>query len=332
MAQVELIHSQGTYQVSCIHLITKCDLFKNNPGLTLTPYQVQSEVSLEDFQDFISAFEAKSIKINDTNLPRLLQLSEEFCFQMLLLEISNRQRLPGLSEVQRMKYPSQIASLEGQVGQHEHQLAALHMMLLAAVRRFETDLERLGSELKAVRDTKNTEAATTNQSRCKKSPPPAVPSVRAQPVRLDSLIVSEYPPLFEAFRMKRWAVLWRVSCDGFTTREFHRRCDGHANTLTIILDTDGNVFGDFTPVKWELRTGYPWSKGDDSLQSFLFTLRNPYGVPPRKFALNKERKEYAIYYRDDLCAVFGYHTSYYCSWDIGISDTFLSEPIVVIFF
>jgi hypothetical protein len=42
-----------------------------------------------------------------------------------------------------------------------------------------------------------------------------------------------------------------------------------------------------TAVKWENNCGY---KGDDSLRSFLFTLRNPHGVPPRKFALKAEEK------------------------------------------
>jgi hypothetical protein len=372
MAQVELRHPQGTYQVSCVHLITKCDLFKNNPGLTLSPYQVQSEVSLADFQDFISALEAKSIRINDTNLPGLRQLSEEFGFQVFLMKISNRQRFPGLSEGQRMKYQSQISSLEKQVGQHEHQLAALQSMLLVAVQHFETDLERLGSELEAVRDMKNSETATPDRSRRRKSPPaavspivaaivspsvaaavspsvaaavspsvaatisrsvaatvsrsvaaavspsvtaavspsvaaivspsvaaavppiasvksqpPAVPSVPSQLARLDSLILSEYPPLFEEFHMKRWTVLWRGSRDGFTAEEFHRRCDGHANTLTLIFGTDGNVFGGFTPVEWKSSFEY---QGDDSLQSFLFTLRNPHGVPARKFALKEEQR------------------------------------------
>jgi hypothetical protein len=285
MAQVELRHPQGTYQVSCVHLIPKCDLFKNNPGLTIRPYQVQSEVSLEDFQDFLSALEAKSFRMNDTNLPGLLQLSEEFGFQMLLMKISNRQPLPGLSEGQRVKYVSQISYLTKQVGQHEHQIAALYKMLFAAVRRLETDMERLGSERKGIRDTKNTEAATTDHSRCNKSPPaavppsvtaavspsvaatvppitsaksppPAVPSVPRQTGRLDSLIVSEYPPLFEEFRMQQWVLLWRGSRDGYTAEEFHRRCDGHASTLTLILSTVGNIFGGFTPVEWEYDCGY----------------------------------------------------------------------------
>jgi hypothetical protein len=149
--------------------------------------------------------------------------------------------------------------------------------------------------------------------------PAAVPSVPAQPTSLDSLIVSEYPPLFEEFRTKTWTVLWRGSRDGFTAEEFHRRCDGHENTLTLILDTDGNVFGGFTPVEWDSRE-WNWRygdesncfKGDDSLRSFLFTLRNPHGVPPRKFALKEEKKEKAIGCISERCAIFG--------GEIGVDD------------
>jgi hypothetical protein len=93
--------------------------------------------------------------------------------------------------------------LDKQIGQHEHQLATFQSLLLAAVRRFKSYLARLGSELKAVRGTKNSEAVATPRSKCKKSPPAAVPSVPARLERLDSLIVCEYPPLLEGFRMKK---------------------------------------------------------------------------------------------------------------------------------
>jgi hypothetical protein len=129
---------------------------------------------------------------------------------------------------------------------------------------------------------------------------------------LESLIVRQYPPLFEEFRAKRFNLLWRGSRDGFTAKEFHRRCDGRANTLTLIADIDGNVFGGFTPVKWESHSGK--RKGDDSGRSFLFTLRNPHGVPPRKFALTAERKQSAINCCSARCAVFGG----YC--DIAVHD------------
>jgi hypothetical protein len=107
----------------------------------------------------------------------------------------------------------------------------------------------------------------------------------------DSLIVSEFPPLFEEFRVKHFNLLWRGSRDGFTAQEFHRRCDGHANTLTIVMDTKGNIFGGFTPVTWDSNR---FTKTDNSLRSFLFTLKNPHGVLARKFPLKAEEKHGAI--------------------------------------
>jgi hypothetical protein len=82
---------------------------------------------------------------------------------------------------------------------------------------------------------------------------------------IDSLIVSEFPPLFDEFRAKRFNLLWR---DSFGAEEFRRRCDGRPDTLTLIVDTDGNVFGGFRSVKWESRVrnrkcNDGW-KGDDS--------------------------------------------------------------------
>jgi hypothetical protein len=146
-------------------------------------------------------------------------------------------------------------------------------------------------------------------------PPPPAPEI-------DSLIASDFPPLFKGFRRKRFKLLWRGSRDGFTAQEFQRRCDGRAKTLTLIADPDGNVFGGFTPVKWESRI-FEEGKGDDSLRSFLFTLRNPHGVPPRKFALKAEMKEYAIYCYSTCCASFGYRAvfgGYGYNGDIDISD------------
>jgi hypothetical protein len=59
----------------------------------------------------------------------------------------------------------------------------------------------------------------------------------------------------------------------------------------VILDTKGNIFGGFTPLKWE--SGNSW-RADDSLKSFLFTLKNPHNIPARRFALKAEEKHLAI--------------------------------------
>jgi hypothetical protein len=69
----------------------------------------------------------------------------------------------------------------------------------------------------------------------------------------------------------------------------------------VILNTNGNICGGFTPVKWEPRKWNGKSgkednchKADPSLKSFLFTLTNPHNVPARRFALKGEEKDRAI--------------------------------------
>jgi hypothetical protein len=108
----------------------------------------------------------------------------------------------------------------------------------------------------------------------------------------NSAIVPDFPKLFEDFKRNRFTLLWRGSRDDFHASDFHRRCDGHPNTLTVILDTDGNIFGGFTPVKWDSRSR---SKPDPSLKSFLFTLKNPHNFPGRRFPLKAEMKDQAIW-------------------------------------
>jgi hypothetical protein len=138
--------------------------------------------------------------------------------------------------------------------------------------------------------------STPSQNR---SRPPSSVALQPSPqqssaLSFDSRIISDFPEMFAEFRVKRVSLLWRGSRDGFKAQEFHGRCDGHANTLTVILDTKGNIFGGFTPLEWESRTMHHW-KADDSLKSFLFTLKNPHNMPARRFALKAEEKHEAIW-------------------------------------
>jgi hypothetical protein len=61
----------------------------------------------------------------------------------------------------------------------------------------------------------------------------------------------------------------------------------------VILDTNGNIFGGFTPVEWESRARYNGCKADPSLTKFLFTLKNSCNVPARRFALKAGKKHEA---------------------------------------
>jgi hypothetical protein len=121
------------------------------------------------------------------------------------------------------------------------------------------------------------------------------------PLPLDSQVISDIPEIFAEFRRKRFSLLWRGSLDGFKAKNFHDRCDGHTNTLTVILDTEGNIFGGFTPLKWEWRVwNGKWGndnnclKADESLQSFVFTLKNPHNISARRFPLKSTMKQQAI--------------------------------------
>jgi hypothetical protein len=102
---------------------------------------------------------------------------------------------------------------------------------------------------------------------------------------LDSKILTDFPGIFDEFRAKKFTLLWRGGRDGFSTGYFHAYCDGHPNTLVLVLDTDGNIFGGFTPLPWDSTTG---NIIDDSQRSFLFSLKNPSGMPPATFQLKRD--------------------------------------------
>jgi hypothetical protein len=70
----------------------------------------------------------------------------------------------------------------------------------------------------------------------------------------------------------------------------------------LILDTAEFVFRGFTPLQWELIDD---RKSDDSMKRFIFKLKNPQNTPERKFALEAERKQLAIYCDSSCGSVFG---------------------------
>ncbi len=50
----------------------------------------------------------------------------------------------------------------------------------------------------------------------------------------------------------KWTLLYRGTRDGFGTNDFHSKCDGHSNTLTILKAKESEfIFGGFATVSWE---------------------------------------------------------------------------------
>jgi hypothetical protein len=161
-----------------------------------------------------------------------------------------------------------IEALEAQGVQRDREIADLSGRL-----------SRLTATLEAVRAEAARRVDSPSVPSTLSMPEPAVPSVPTSisppavplpppPAGFASLIVADFLALFAEFGGKRFTLLWRGSRDCFRARDFHKRCDGQANTLTLIEDTAGNIFGGFTPVEWESAANTIYT-ADPSLKSFI---------------------------------------------------------------
>jgi hypothetical protein len=162
-------------------------------------------------------------------------------------------------------------------------------------------------------------------------PPSLPPSQPAGPPDgFDSQIVSDFPDILAEFGSRRFVLLWRGSRDGFRFADFHRRCDRHAPTLTLILDKDGNVFGGFRPVEWDFVF---IENANDGLESFIFTLRNPHKIAARRFGPKPEGRDKPVKsscgkrpvdglcFGSDICVSDNCHTNSKSSSFLGDSYT-----------
>ena len=73
---------------------------------------------------------------------------------------------------------------------------------------------------------------------------------------------------------KKWKLKYRATKDGFSKENFHSKCDGTANTLTIIKSTNGNIFGGFTEKAWNSTSGRVLDP-----KAFVFSLVNKENKP-----------------------------------------------------
>jgi Ca2+-binding EF-hand superfamily protein len=116
-------------------------------------------------------------------------------------------------------------------------------------------------------------------------PPPNADRFAKSSPKLDSAIISELPEAFSMFDRSEFRLLYRGTRDGFQANDFHRLCNGHSPTFTLVLSTNGYTFGGYTPVAWNSRGEYV---EDSSLKSFLFTIKNPHNRPPRIFTQKQQ--------------------------------------------
>jgi len=105
---------------------------------------------------------------------------------------------------------------------------------------------------------------------------------------------------------QKWVLKYRASRDGFRSIDFHSKCDGIANTLTVIKAKTGNIFGGFTEQKW--------SSDDEDVtdpNAFIFSLVNKEEKPFK--ALCSNEGECALHCHEDVGPCFGLQDIIICS-------------------
>jgi hypothetical protein len=99
----------------------------------------------------------------------------------------------------------------------------------------------------------------------------------------------------------KWSLLYRGTRDGFGSRDFHSKCDGHANTLTIFkAKGSGFIFGGYTEAEWDCSNEW---KSDAN--AFIFSLTNK-DNKPLKMNIDPDDNHHAIYCHSDDGPQFGY--------------------------
>ena len=96
----------------------------------------------------------------------------------------------------------------------------------------------------------------------------------------------------------KWTLLYRGSRDGFGATDFHSKCDGNSNTLTILKAKGSSyIFGGFTSITWDGSSGW---KIDPN--AFLFSLTNKDNKP---FKMRQNNANCSIVCRSDHGPTFG---------------------------
>jgi hypothetical protein len=149
---------------------------------------------------------------------------------------------------------------------------------------------------------------------------PTRPPTRFRFPAIDSKIISTIPTIFSAFEGKTFRLLYRGSHDGFGADDFHQQCNGHRNTVTLILSTNDCIFGGYSPIAWSSRE---CCAPDLSMASFLFTIKNPRNLPAQIFKQKQAEKAILDYAASG--PAFGSHSDLYVSTQCQTSNRSYSD-------
>ncbi len=96
---------------------------------------------------------------------------------------------------------------------------------------------------------------------------------------------------------QKWKLIYKASEDGFAAVNFHSKCDGKKNTLTVIKSSNGNVFGGFCQEQWSSDGNW---KTDPN--AFIYSLINKDSKP---LLMKCSSTQHAVYCNPGYSATFG---------------------------
>ncbi|CAH3181321.1 unnamed protein product [Porites lobata] len=100
-----------------------------------------------------------------------------------------------------------------------------------------------------------------------------------------------------------WLLCWRATLHGWDVeKQFHKRCDGKSDTVTIIKKGK-YVFGGYTDIPWDSSGGWSFTR-----KAFIFSISNKEELDP--FVSEVRRPNLAIYGGSWSGPRFGYDDIY----------------------
>ena len=100
-------------------------------------------------------------------------------------------------------------------------------------------------------------------------------------------------------KINKYTLLFRASKDGYRASNFHSKCDGKSNTVTLVETTTGRRFGGFTDAQWDQSSSYKTGSN-----GFIFSLDN------NEIYYNKDN-QYNIYCNSSYGPTFGGGNDFY---------------------
>ena len=108
---------------------------------------------------------------------------------------------------------------------------------------------------------------------------------------------------------KKIELIYSGTRDGMTSNVFHYKCDNKGETITLIKNEKGNIFGGYASIPWTTNKSCY-----SAPESFIFTLSNIYNTEPTKFPSKNDQKE--VYHYPGYGPCFGYRCDLGVNYDI----------------